>query len=117
MMTSGLLLPIMCLISSRADLTLKSQCVMSSAPADEIETQFNVLFSMLATLIVFSRYPSAASCVATATGCSDTFVFSEILLGNCCSVTLVCASLTSRGSFSWVFFLSRRLVAPDEDQP
>ena len=30
-MTSGSLIPTMCLISSRADLTLKSQCVMSSA--------------------------------------------------------------------------------------
>ena len=32
----------MCLISSRADLALKSQCVMSSAPANEIDTQFSV---------------------------------------------------------------------------
>ena len=47
-MTSGSLLPMMCLISSRANLALKSQCVMSSAPADEVDTQFNVLFSTCA---------------------------------------------------------------------
>ena len=57
------------LISSRADLALKSQCVMSSAPADEIDTQFNA-FSTFAIHIVFSREPSSASCVVTATACS-----------------------------------------------
>ena len=56
----------MCLISSRAGLSLKSQFVMSSAPA-EIDTQFNELFSMFATLMAFSRDPSDASCVVTAT--------------------------------------------------
>ena len=48
-MTLASLLPIMCLISSRADLALKSQCVMPSALADEIDTQFKVLFSTFAT--------------------------------------------------------------------
>ena len=49
--------------SSRADLTLKSPCVMSSAPADQIGTRFNVLFSTFAIFIVFSRYPSSTCCV------------------------------------------------------
>ena len=44
MMTSGSLLPMVCL-----------QFVMSSAPADEIDTQFNELFSMFATLSWFSH--------------------------------------------------------------
>ena len=55
-------------------------------------------------MIVFSRNPSA-SCVETATGRSDNVVFSGILFGTCCSVTLVCASLTSRGSFFVVILL------------
>ena len=63
MMTSGSLLPMMCLISSRAGLSLKSQFVMSSAPADEIDTQFNELFSMFGTLTACSREPFGASCV------------------------------------------------------
>ena len=61
-------------------LTLKSQCVTSSAPADETDTLFNVLFSTFAILIVFSRFPFNASCVVTATasgpselGCSALF--------------------------------------------
>ena len=66
-MTSGSLLPMMCLISSRAGLALKSQFVMSGAFADEIDTQFNGLFSMFATVMVFSRDPSDASGVVTAT--------------------------------------------------
>ena len=37
MMTSGALLPTTRLISSRADLSLKSPCVKSSVPADEID--------------------------------------------------------------------------------
>ena len=53
MMTSGSLLLMMCLISSHADLTLKSQFVMSIAPADEHDTHFNVLFSTFAIFIVF----------------------------------------------------------------
>ena len=65
MMTSFSLLPTICLIPSRADLTLKSQCVVSGAPTDEIDTQFNVLFSTFPILIVFSRYPSGAYCVVT----------------------------------------------------
>ena len=87
---------------------MKLQCAMPSALADEIDTQFNVLYSTFATLIVFSRYPSSASCVVTATGCSDSAVFPEILLGtccSCCSVTLACASLTSRGSLFVVTLL------------
>ena len=40
-----------------------------------IDTQFNVLFSTLAILIVFSRCPSSASCVVTATVFSDGLVF------------------------------------------
>ena len=48
-------------------LSLKSQLVISSAPADEIDTQFIELFSMFETLMVFSRDPSDASCVVTAT--------------------------------------------------
>ena len=67
MMTPSSLLPMMCLISSRAGLSLKSQFVMSSAAADEIDTQFNELFSMFATLMAFSRDPSNASSVVTAT--------------------------------------------------
>ena len=59
-MSSDSLLQMTCLISSRADLTLKSQCVMSSAPADEIDTQFNVLFSTFSIIIVFLRYPPSA---------------------------------------------------------
>ena len=70
MMTSGSRLPMMCLISSRAALALKSQCVMSSASPGESDAQLNVLFSTFAILIVFSRYPSSASCVVTATACS-----------------------------------------------
>ena len=45
----------------------------------------------------FLRYQSSASSVVTATGCSDTVVFPDILLGTCCSVTLVCAS----SDFTW----------------
>ena len=67
MMTSGSQLPMVCLILSRARLSLKLQFVMSSAHADEIDTQFNELFSMFATLMVFSLDPSDASCVVTAT--------------------------------------------------
>ena len=67
MMISGSLLPMICLISSRAGLSLKSQFVMSSAPVDEIHTLFNELFSMFATLMAFSRDPSDASCVVTVT--------------------------------------------------
>ena len=104
-MTSGSLLPMICLISSRADLTLKSHCAMSRTPAVEVDTQFNVLFSTFATLYVFSWYPSIASCVVTATGYSDSTVFFEILLGTCCSVTLVFASLTSRSSLFVVIIL------------
>ena len=78
---------------------------MSSAPAGEIDTQFNLLLPKLATLIVFSRYLSSASHVVTATGCSNSVVFPEILLGTCRSVTLVCSSLTSRDSLSCVIFL------------
>ena len=104
-MTSGSLLPMMCLISSRADLTLKSQSVMSSAPVNEIDTLFNVLFSKFAILIVFSRAPSSASCVVRATACSCGVVFPEILLGTCCSVALDCSSLTSRGSLFVVILL------------
>ena len=70
MMSSDSLLQMTCLISSRADLTLKSQCVMPSAPADEIDTQFNVLFSTFAILIVFSRYPPSAL-TATARSCGE----------------------------------------------
>ena len=95
----------MCLISSRADLTLKSQCVMSSVPAEEFEPSSMHCSRPFATLIVFSRYPSMASCVVTATGCSDSVVFLEVLLGTCCSVSLVCASLTSRGSLFVVILL------------
>ena len=112
-MASGSLIPMMCLISSRADLTLESQCVMSSALADdEIDIQFIVLFSTFAILVVFSRYPSSASCVVTATACSDGVVFLEILLGTFCSVMLVCSSLTSRGSLFVVILLL--LSDPDE---
>ena len=82
---AGSLLPTMCLISSRADL-------------DEIDTLFNVLFSTFAILIVFSRYPSSASCVVTATACSRGVIFPEILLGTCHSVVLDWSSLTARGS-------------------
>ena len=46
---------------------LKSQFVMSSAPADEIETKFNELFSTFANLMAFSRDKSDASCVVTPT--------------------------------------------------
>ena len=99
------LLPMMCLISSRADLTLNLQCVMSNALADEIDTQFYVLFSTFAILIVFSRYPSSASCVVTATACSCGVVFPEIILGTCCSVVLDCSSLTSRGPLFVVILL------------
>ena len=71
MLTSGSLLPMTCLISSPANLMLNSQGVVSSGPADEIDTQFKELFSTFAILIVLSRYPSSASCVVTATACSD----------------------------------------------
>ena len=44
---------------------------MSTAPADELDTVFNVSFSTFAILIVFSRSPSSASSVVTATVCPD----------------------------------------------
>ena len=94
-------------LPSRADLTLKPQCLMSSAPADEIDSQF----STFTTLIVFSRYPSNASCMVTAMGCSCGVVFLDLLLGTCCSVVLVCASLTSRGSL----FVAILLLLSDSD--
>ena len=56
-MTSGSLLPMMCQMSSRARLSRKSQFVMSSAPADEIDTQLNELFKMFAILMVFLTGP------------------------------------------------------------
>ena len=40
--------------------------VAMRAPADEIDTQFNALFSTFAILTVFSRDLSSASCVVTA---------------------------------------------------
>ena len=82
-MTSGLLLPMMCLIWSRAGISLKSQFVMSGAPADEIDTQFNEMFSMFVTLMAFLRDPSDASCVVTATAWPYGVVFPDILLGTC----------------------------------
>ena len=109
-MSSGSLLPMVCLISSRADFTLKSQCVMSSAPADKIDTQFNALFSTFAILIVFSRDPSSASCVVTATACSRGVVFPKILLGMSCSMVLDSSSLTSRGSLCFSRFFCLPLV-------
>ena len=48
-----------------------------------------------------------ASCVETATGCSDSVVFFETFVGTCCSVTLVCASLTSRSPLRCEFFSCR----------
>ena len=54
------------------------------------------------TFIVFSVQ---CPCAVTAPGCSDHVVFFEILLGTCCSVTLVCASSTSRGSLFVVILL------------
>ena len=74
--------------------------VLSSALADELDTPFNVLFSTFAILIVFSRCPSSASCVVTAT-----VVFPEILLGARCSVMLDCSPLTARGSLFFVILL------------
>ena len=65
------------LTASNADFTLKSQRVMSSTPSNEIHTQFNALFSTFAILIVFSREPSSASCVVTATACSRGVVFPQ----------------------------------------
>ena len=65
------------------------------APADEIDTQFNELFSMFATLMVFSRDPSDASCVVTAGAL----------------VTVDCSSLASRGSLFVVILLV--LSGPD----
>ena len=105
MMTSGSLLRMMCLISSRAGLPLKSQCVMSSAPPDEIDTQFSALFSTFAILIVFSRDPSSASCVVTATAGPWGVVFPKSLLGTCCSVVPDCSTLTARGSLFVVILL------------
>ena len=52
------------------DLTLKSQCEMPSALADEIDTQFNVFFSTSGILVVFWRSPFCVSCVVTAIACS-----------------------------------------------
>ena len=46
----------MCLISSRARLSLNSQFVMSSAPADEIDAQSNELFSMFAIHMVLTGH-------------------------------------------------------------
>ena len=71
-----------------------------------------MLLSTFATLIVFSRYPSSASCVVTATKCSDSVAFPKIILGTCCSVRLVCASLTTRGSLSVVTLL---LLSDDDE--
>ena len=81
MVTSDPLLPMICLMSSRADLTLKSQCVMSSAPADELDTQ----------LFLNIRDPHRSLTVSGA-------AVPEILLGTCCSVVLDCSSLASCGS-------------------
>ena len=74
-----------------------------------VGAQFKELFLTFTTLMFFSRYPSSASCVVTATGCSDSVVFTRILLETFCSVTLVCASLTSRGSL----FIVILLLPPD----
>ena len=52
----------------------------------KLNTLFNASFSTFSTLILFSRHPSSASCVVTATGCFGSVVFFEILLGTCCSV-------------------------------
>ena len=79
-----------------------SRCVRSASSADEVDAGFNELFSMFATLIFVSRYTSSAG---TATGCSESILFTEILLGACCSVMLVCSSLTSRGSLFVVILL------------
>ena len=105
--TSGSLLPIMCLISSRVDRTLKSQFVMSNAPADETDTEFSVWF--FAILIAFSRNASFASCVVTATACSASVDSTETLLGTCCSVVSI-ARLSSHG------FLFVLLLQSDPDE-
>ena len=110
MVTSGALLPMTSLISPRADLTLKSQCVTSSAPIDETDTQFNG-FSTFA-ILAFSRCLFGASCEVTATACSGGVVFSEILLGKCCSLVLIRTSLSSCGPL-FVAILSL-MSDPDE---
>ena len=104
-MTSGLTAPdvVSQIIPYRPDAEVA--ILHSRAPAREIDTQFNALFSTVATLIVFSLYSSSASCVVTATACSDNVVFFEILLRTCCSVVLDCSSLTSRGSLFVVILL------------
>ena len=98
-MTSGSLLPMMCLISSRA------QVAVLSAPVEEIDTQFSVLFSTFAILIVFSRYASSAFCVVTATARSCVAVFPNTFLLTCYSVVIGCSSPTSRGSLFFVILL------------
>ena len=73
MMISDSLPPMMCLISSRADLTLKSQCVMSDTPPDETDIQFNcVVLDRWRSSLIFSRYSSNVSCVVTGTGALTT---------------------------------------------
>ena len=93
---------------SNADATIRrDECT-----ANELGTEFNVLFSTCEILMVFTRYPSVASFVVTSIVCSDGVVFTDILLGTCYSVMLVCSSLTSRGSHFVVIFLL--LSVPDD---
>ena len=64
--------PVLMFIRQNDDIWLITSddvCVMSSASADEIDTQFKAVFLTFEILIPFSRYPSSASCVA-ATACS-----------------------------------------------
>ena len=95
-MTSGSLHPMMCLISSHADLTLKSQrVVMSSAPADESTPRS----------MCYSRSLSSTSCVVTARSCGAVFPRDPSMD----TVVLGCSSLTSCGSVrATVSFLIRK---------
>ena len=61
--------------------------------------------------MVFSRDPSNASCVVTATAWPCGVVFPDILLGTCCLVTVDCSSLASRGSLFVMILLL--LSGPD----
>ena len=73
---------------------------MSSTLAVYLALKFTGLFSTLAILIAFSRDPSNASWVATATVCPIRVVFPVIRLATCSSVVLGCSFLISCASLS-----------------
>ena len=106
-MTSGSLLPTMCLISSRANLTLKSH----NSPCRVLQPTKSTPNSMCC----YRRSRSLSLFLTVSVQCllcgnrnsvlGQASFTPEILLGTCCSVMLVCSSLTSRGSLFVVILL------------